>query len=90
MASQHEQRSSSKHIDFLSLIDTIAIYPPIGIARVGNSPKEFYYASEVPEQLLTPEGGFKDKEKRVKCQVWCRLPKQLSQKHLQANLSLYK
>nr|HCQ15942.1 hypothetical protein [Cryomorphaceae bacterium] len=49
-------------------ITRVAIYPPLGIARVGNS-KEFYLASDVPGVAPDPEGGYKDGENRVKKQV---------------------
>ena len=54
------------------------IHPAIGIARVGDSPDEFYLAPEQAGQLpneLTPDGGeqpvtkFKDGQGRVKRQA---------------------
>ncbi|MEH2329957.1 LodA/GoxA family CTQ-dependent oxidase [Nostoc sp.] len=45
------------------------IYPGIGIARLGNSPNEFFIASEAPGHAPTPEGGFKDSEGRIKRQA---------------------
>ena len=44
-----------------------AIYPAIGIARVGNSPEHFI-GPEVPGEVPKPSGGFKDKSGRVKRQ----------------------
>ena len=49
-------------------ISRVAIYPPIGIARVGNS-DEFFIASDVSGVVTTPPGGFKDSQGRVKKQV---------------------
>ncbi|HVG32710.1 MAG TPA: LodA/GoxA family CTQ-dependent oxidase [Pyrinomonadaceae bacterium] len=52
--------------------DTIvkyAIYPGIGIARVGNAPEEYFVGPEAPGELPAPEGGFKDAEGRVKRQA---------------------
>ena len=49
-------------------ISRVAIYPPIGIARVGNS-DEYFIASDVPGVVTTPPGGFKDGQGRVKKQV---------------------
>ncbi|RUS35542.1 ferritin-like-domain-containing protein [Jimgerdemannia flammicorona] len=55
-------------------IHHVAIYPPIGVARVGNSTFEredegWYYASEAPGVLETPKGGYKDIHGRVKRQA---------------------
>ena len=44
-----------------------AIYPAIGIARVGNSPEHFT-GPEAPGEVPKPSGGFKDKAGRVKRQ----------------------
>ncbi|MFK8101781.1 MAG: LodA/GoxA family CTQ-dependent oxidase [Saprospiraceae bacterium] len=49
-------------------IASVAIYPPIGISRVGNS-EEYFYASDVPGVAPNPPGGFKDAAGRVKKQV---------------------
>ncbi len=46
----------------------VAIYPPLGVARVGNS-DEYYIASDVPGQAAVPEDGYKDKKGRVKKQA---------------------
>ncbi|HAA20159.1 MAG TPA: hypothetical protein DCP28_15860, partial [Cytophagales bacterium] len=46
----------------------VAIYPPVGVARVGNS-HEYFLASERPGIAPTPEGGFKDAEGKVKKQA---------------------
>ncbi|MET8112787.1 LodA/GoxA family CTQ-dependent oxidase [Streptomyces prasinus] len=45
------------------------IHPSLGIARVGNSPTEFFIGPEVPGVPPQPAGGFKDAEGRVKRQV---------------------
>lgn len=37
-----------------------AIYPPIGIARVGNSPDEFYFSPEVPDPRPEAPGFYRD------------------------------
>jgi len=47
----------------MSANDTIvraAIHPGIGIARVGNSQDEYFYAPEVVHAVVTPPGGYKD------------------------------
>lgn len=51
-----------------SKIKTIAIFPPIGIARIGNSPEHFL-ASEIPGVAPTPLGGYKDADGRIKKQA---------------------
>ena len=54
-------------------IKKAAIYPPIGIARVGNAPPDtptdYYIAPEIPGQPAEVEGGYKDSKGRVKKQV---------------------
>ena len=42
------------------------IHPAIGIARVGNSPDEFFIGPERLREELNPAGGFKDAQCRVK------------------------
>lgn len=36
-----------------------AVYPPIGCARVGNSPTDWFLGPEVPGRVVEPEGGYK-------------------------------
>jgi len=45
------------------------IYPGVGIARIGNSPTEFFIGPETPGQSAAPVGGFKDKGGRIKRQA---------------------
>ncbi|MCY9061423.1 LodA/GoxA family CTQ-dependent oxidase [Bacillus inaquosorum] len=47
------------------------IHPGIGIARIGNSPDEFFLGPESLGGISEPDGGFKDKEGRIKRQA-CR------------------
>lgn len=49
-------------------IHSVAIYPPVGIARIGNS-EEYYFASDLPGQVEKPAGGYKDADGKVKKQV---------------------
>ena len=49
-------------------ISHVAIYPPIGIARIGNSP-EYFLASDLPGVSEVPEGGYKDTKGRIKKEV---------------------
>ena len=46
-----------------------AIYPGIGIARVGNSPDEYFIGPEAPGEVPQPEGGYKDSAGRIKRQA---------------------
>ncbi|CAE7234192.1 unnamed protein product [Rhizoctonia solani] len=46
----------------------VDIYPPIAIARVGNS-SEYFIGSEVPGVEPIPDGGFKDKDFKIKKQA---------------------
>lgn len=45
------------------------IYPPIGIARVGDSPDAFFVGPEVPGLAPDPGGSYKDEAGRVKRQA---------------------
>ena len=49
-------------------IAALAIYPPIGVARVGNS-DDYFLASDLPGIAPNPRGGFKDDKGRVKKQA---------------------
>lgn len=46
----------------------VAIYPAIGICRVGGS-KQWFYAPEVPGLPPQPDGGFKDGTEKIKKQA---------------------
>jgi len=48
---------------------TYRIHPAIGIARVGNSPDDFFIAPESVGERPNPPGGFKDTQCRVKRQA---------------------
>ena len=55
-------------------LHNVGIYPPIGIARVGNSRLEsldhgWFYGPENPGHFDEPKGGFKDEHGAVKRQV---------------------
>jgi hypothetical protein len=45
------------------------IYPGVGIARLGNSPDEFFIGPETPGEPASPIGGFKDDACRIKRQA---------------------
>lgn len=51
------------------VITSVEIHPAIGIARVGNSPTEFFIGPERPRERPNPPGGFKDAQCRVKRQA---------------------
>jgi hypothetical protein len=45
------------------------IFPPIGFARLGNSPDAFFIGPEAPEVVSDNDGSYKDSEGRVKRQA---------------------
>jgi hypothetical protein len=54
--------------DILARITTAKIYPAIGIARVGNSPTEFFIGPERVGETSSPQGA-KDAQGRMKRQA---------------------
>jgi hypothetical protein len=56
-------------MDPLASIVRAAIYPTIGIARVGNSPDRFFTGPEIPRGAPEPEGGYKDEQGALKRQA---------------------
>jgi len=44
----------------MATIETVKIHPAIGIARVGNSPDQFFVGPEMPGVCDVPPGGYKD------------------------------
>ena len=55
--------------DDLSQIEQIVIHPAIGVARVGNSPDEWFLGPETAGPHPVPPGGFKDAAGRLKRQA---------------------
>lgn len=53
----------------LRAIKSIKINSSIGIARVGNSPDEFFIGPEKPGDHTPPVGGYKDAQGRIKRQA---------------------
>lgn len=49
-------------------ISKLAVFPPIGISRVGGS-DAYFLTPEVPGRIPDPPGGFKDAQQRIKKQV---------------------
>ena len=52
-----------------STIVKYAVYPAVGIARVGNSPEEYYFAPEIPGQIPDINDKFKDPQGKIKRQA---------------------
>ncbi len=50
-------------------ITSVKIHPAIGIARLGDSPNDFFIGPELPGADLSPPGGFKDGNCRMKRQA---------------------
>jgi len=48
---------------------TIKVHPAIGIARLGNSPNEFFIGPETADEPPIPHNGYKDAQCRVKRQA---------------------
>ena len=53
----------------LHTIVRAAIHPGIGVARVGDSPDEFFLGPEVPPPSPPPEGGYRDRSGSLKRQA---------------------
>ncbi len=53
----------------MAKITTIKIHPGIGVARLGNSPTEFFIGPEKPQVHVRPSGGYRDKQGRIKRQA---------------------
>jgi L-Lysine epsilon oxidase N-terminal/L-lysine epsilon oxidase C-terminal domain len=51
------------------VIKTVRIYPPIGIARLGNSKNGYFIGPETPGQVVVPPDGFRDAEHLIKRQA---------------------
>jgi hypothetical protein len=52
-------------------IAAVEIFPPVGIARVGDSEKEYFFAPEVPGNISppTPDKKFRDDQQKIRRQV---------------------
>ena len=53
----------------MNKVDSVAIYPAIGIARVGNSPDEYFFGSMIPGQPARDKDDFRDSRGRIKRQA---------------------
>jgi hypothetical protein len=53
----------------MATIASLKIHPAIGIARVGNSPNDFFIGPEEPGAHRRPTGGYKDAQGRIKRQA---------------------
>lgn len=47
----------------------VAIYPSIGIARVGNSPEAYFIGPEIPKQMTVDPSFYRDESGRIKRQA---------------------
>ena len=54
------ETTATDHTPSDATIVKTAIYPSIGVARVGNSPTEWYLGPEVPDPLPLPAGSYRD------------------------------
>jgi hypothetical protein len=50
------------------MVRRLKIHPAIGVARVGNSPDEFFIGPERPWDFEPPAGGYRDAKRRLKRQ----------------------
>jgi hypothetical protein len=50
-------------------IKRFAIYPSIGVARVGNSPDGYFFGPELPGPIPPDPGGYRDASGRIKRQA---------------------
>jgi hypothetical protein len=53
----------------MAVITQVKFHPAIGIARLGNSPTDFFIGPEIPLDHSAPAGGYKDAACRVKRQA---------------------
>lgn len=53
----------------MNKIVALKVHPAIGIARVGNSPGEFFIGPEKPGVHRRPQGGYRDAQGRIKRQA---------------------
>jgi hypothetical protein len=51
------------------MIQTIKIFPPIGVARLGNSRDAYFIGPEKPGDHVAPPGGYRDGEGAIKRQA---------------------
>ena len=50
----------------MSEIKQVIIHPAIGVARVGNSPDEYFVLPDLINEPITDPGNFRDAEGRIK------------------------
>jgi len=46
-----------------------AIHPGIGVARIGDSPDDYFLGPEVPPPGAPPDGGYRDRSGALKRQA---------------------
>lgn len=67
----HHQKTAAQSptANDLSAVERIVIHPAFGVARVGNSPDEWFLGPETPGPHPIPADGFKDAQGRIKPQA---------------------
>jgi hypothetical protein len=52
-------------------VASLQIFPPVGIARLGDSETEYFFAPEVPGNISppTPDRNFRDPQQKIRRQV---------------------
>ena len=65
----HTSKVNAEEVSAAKRTVRAAIHPAIGIARVGNSPEEFFIGPELPWATPSPEGGYKDEAGAIKRQA---------------------
>ena len=53
----------------LKKVKRVAIYPSIGIARVGNSPNEYFLGPTIPGETAKDKNNFRDPDGNIKRQA---------------------
>jgi hypothetical protein len=51
------------------VIKNVKIFPPIGVARLGNSPDGYFIGPERPDEVVVPADGFRDASQKIKRQA---------------------
>jgi hypothetical protein len=72
MANTATSQSNGSEAFSFSKVHSCRIHPGIGVARVGNSPDEYFIGPETPcdsREVAAPGGAFKDADGRIKRQA---------------------
>jgi FtsP/CotA-like multicopper oxidase with cupredoxin domain len=63
-----DEEDTAENVD-TAKITNIKIHPAMGIARVGNSPTDYFVGPEKPGVHTVPAGGYRDAQGRIKRQA---------------------